>query len=607
MNLDLLSERYKDEGFKEREVAKFETKFPGARIVKDKYTSERQLEEDWAGYCSLPYSLKVLCNERCLRLYGCKNEEQYLKLKSQFLKQDIPNTSLMKSVYRPMGFHESDNADPDFMNRQAQTYMDNGGFPLIRTDYGDMDELNKAYKKFYNQSHAHMKIANDKSKEFFGLSVPEVYGKEIKKFLVKDISDSNVEDPIKPVVNDSLTATEAVLESMAYTGENDVIEDILFTEIARLEADTPVTKTLVSMMEEKCIKANEAESGVNTSRPLGTAPIHYLLPWEVLNLSEDTESLMVDPLFVNYYAKAIGIKPRQGFNLEAKEFSDDEKKLFKIGWNPCVPFNEEIGKKCIERANRILSENIHYKFISFNHTPNMLSESEYNSEPLKGISVLVVKELDIFNQEKVDDVPKVLVSFEQDNPLWYTIIYGQLSYKQHIDSVIRQYSYPSVSLFFVHLDDDMYNSLQDNVRAFNSNNEIQRVSISLAKGAPHIQNKGLFVANLINSILYPQYGDNPFPLCLNAKDDGKKDMIHCLYNGLKPTWRDIRDAYSKLEVYREYEKELCESFFYKDANWKVSRNENIKPFDQSIFRESSSYNTWKEYKSIFEIPLQSLT
>lgn len=604
INLDILTDRYKGDDFKDKEVARFEEKFPGARIVQDHYDSERELEEDWQGYCHLPYHLKVLCNERCLRLYGKKNEEQYLDLKRGFMRRDISNPDLFKSAYRPMGFREGEEVDQAFLNKQAQEYMDHGGHSILRTDYDSLHDLNTAYYDFNNQCHDHMRIANDKSRELFGCTVPEVYRHELRRFLTADIQGAEYDSPIRPVVVvDSLSATEAVLDCIRSKESQDLIEAILFTESARIEASTPVEQTLVSLMEESCrIKGS-------FPRPLGYSP-QFLLPWEVMGLVENVDALMVDPLFVNYYARNLGIKPpMEGYHESVRQLLETEtnpNQLLRVGWLPVMGFNETNLRRANDRANKTILEHMHYRIVNLSNTPSMLTESEELLVKPKGVSVIIIKELDRDHQEAVQDVPKVLVTLDQDDPSWWTVLYGQLSYKQGVDSVLKQYSAPSASCYFMQTSDSVHNALKGNVERFNQGNEIQKVTMALQTSSPEVADKGLFIMNLLNSLIYPEYGDQPFLLRLNDRHDGTYDGIHLLYSGMNPSWKAIHDSYSKLSIYTEYT-ELETSFFLKGTNMVVTLNESIDDYDHLTIGATSRGSKWKGFREALQTPFQSPT
>ena len=52
-----------DVDLKEKEIRKFETIFPSAKVIRDNYETESKLEHDWKKYLELPYSIKILAND----------------------------------------------------------------------------------------------------------------------------------------------------------------------------------------------------------------------------------------------------------------------------------------------------------------------------------------------------------------------------------------------------------------------------------------------------------------------------------------------------------------------------------------------------------------
>ena len=605
MNLDILTDRYKDDHFKQKEIVKFQMTFPGAKVVRDDYTSELELEDDWAGYCSLPYSLKVLCNERCLRLYGKKNEEQYLEQKKIFMRKDINHTSLgSQDIYRPRGLSEGENVDMEFLNKQAQEYMDHGGYSILRTDFDNLYDMNRAYYDFQNQCIEYKRIANDKSRELFGYSVPEVYQREVHKFLLQDIKDSDYGSSFHPVVNDSLSATEAVLDALLKS-PLDPIEGALLTEAARMQAQTPVEESLVDMMEEICManRSGTANTMESTFGLVGYNP-QFLLPWEVMNLSEDKEALMEDPMFLNFYARNLGFKPpMKSYREEARvilEAHEDKEKMIRIGWNPVIPFNEENMERGVARANKALAEQLNYKIIDFSLMQPLLNESdEVLDKKPKGLSVMIIKPLRKDDPEYLEELPKVLVTTNQDDPMWWVLQYGQLAYKQSVDSVLKMYkdAWPSVSNYFLQVSDDVYDTLDEKIKNFNQDNELQRVCMALQTPSPFIANSGLLAMKLLDALLY-------------NKDDGTKKtnsptVIHLLYSAsdeeVSPIWKHVHESYSKLNIYRQFT-ELSESFLYEGLSVQLESLQEEKVVKEDLFFT----NQWKDYKGLFKTPIQSL-
>ena len=601
-NIDPLSSKEQDNNFKDREIRAFEIKFPETRIIRDNYNSERELEDDWQKYCELPYRLKVLCNERCLRLYGCKNESQYIRLKSEFAKKDIGNSKITEFRYTPMGFTES--VEDEILIKQARDYMNAGGHSILLLNYDNLANLNTDWYNFNNQCYDHKVIANNKSLEIYGKTVPEVYQSEIKKFLVKDIKDSSLDNLMtRPVVNDSLAATEAVLEAIEST--LDPVESMILLELAREQITTPVEQSIVEMASEILMNRIQ-EQNIFKENYLGL--YNYLLPWEVMGLFEDVNILCEDEMFKNYYARGIGLKsPMPNFaNAVSKMLLLEENpaNLLKIGWNPVLDStNTENRSIAAIRANDTLREYCKYWFLDLQHTPNLLMEEEIDQEFHKGISIIVLQELDKINEENVQDLPKVLVTLDYRNSAWHPIIYGEIStMTQNVDSLISQYKIPMVSCYFLHLCDDLYNRIKSiNIEEFNNNNEIKRVSSLLQLGCPGIANKKLFITYLLSSLMHSKYGEDVFPLRFDH--DCPKEIVITLYSKLFGKYSEIVDSYSKLQLFEEKKTNLQENYIIKSSKLIADEIEEDPAYIgiSDFSSERKFTETWDDFKSIFNI------
>ena len=102
---DFLGNNVKDVDLKEKEIRKFETIFPSAKVIRDKYETEAELEHDWQKFKGLPYSIKVLANDKCLRYFGRRNPQMYIDMKRKFLTKDIDNKEI-DNTYRPANLVE---------------------------------------------------------------------------------------------------------------------------------------------------------------------------------------------------------------------------------------------------------------------------------------------------------------------------------------------------------------------------------------------------------------------------------------------------------------------------------------------------------------------
>lgn len=601
-NLDLLTDRYKDNNFKEREVKAFEIKFPEARIIMDKYDNEQELEDDWQKYCELPYHLKVLSNERCLRLYGVKNEQQYMKLKSDFIKKDISNSKLIDSKYTPMGFTEA--VEDEILIKQARDYMNGGGHSILLLNYDNLADLNTDWYNYNNQCYDYKIIANNKSLEIYGKTVPEVYQNEVKKFLMRDIKNSSLDDlSLHHIVTDSLSATEAVLDTISST--LDPVESIMLLEMAINQISSPVEQSLVEMVGVT-LKNQIQERMVFKENYLGL--YNYLLPWEVMNLFENVDTLCEEEMFKNYYVRGIGLKsPMTNFHNAVSRMlllEENKDNLLKIGWNFVLdPTDLNSRTIAARRANETLKEYCKYWFLNLENTPDLLTEEENNQEFHKGISIIIIQELDKMNAENVVDLPKVLVSLDYRESNWYPIIYGEIStMSQDVDNLISQFKIPIVSCYFLHLSDDLYERIKNiNIKEFNTYNEIKKICSLLQLGCPDIANKKLYITYLLSSIMHSKYGHEVFPL--RYDHDCPKEIVVTLYSKLFGKYHEIKDSYSKLQLFDENGVNLQETFILQDSKLIADDIEENQIYRDvvDLSTKQKFTETWQDFQELFNI------
>ena len=596
-NIDLLTDRYKDNNFKEREIKAFEVKFPEARIIREKYRTERELDDDWQKYCELPYHLKVLSNERCLRLYGCKNEQQYIKLKAEFVKKDIDHP--ITKEYIPQGFKES--VEDDILVKQAKDYMNSGGHNILLLNYDNLADLNTDWYNFNNQCYDYKVIANNKSLEIYGKTVPEVYQREVHKFLVRDIKDSSLDNLTNhPIVTDSLSATEAVLDQIDST--MDIVESAILLEMALKQVSTPVENTMVIDMANN-IKNRIQEAGKYQESYLGM--YNYLLPWEIMGLFEDVNDLYKDEMFMNYYARGIGLKPPMKHFQEAVRrmllLEENKANLIKIGWNSVLDStNINYHPIAAYRANSTLQEYCKYWFLDLEYTPDFLIEEEMDSTFHKGISIIVIQELDKDHEEKLEDVPKVLVSLDYRDSAWHPIIYGEISQRlQSVDELLSYFKIPVISCYFLHLTDELYDKIRSiNIEEFNRSNEIKRICSILQMSCPEIANKKLFITYLLSSIMHSKFGDDVFPLRFDH--NCPKEIVVLLYSKLFGNYNELRQAYSKLNVFDRNTINLQETFALKDSKLIIDKIEEDKSYiGVTDFSKDQVYTeTWQGFQKL---------
>lgn len=591
-----VDDRYKDNNFKDREIKAFEIKYPETAIIREKYDSEKQLQDDWQKYCESPYHLKVLANELCLRLFGVKNEQQYIKLKAEFTKKDISNNDIWKNTYVPEGFTEESEIDQDWLNKQAKDYMQAGGHNILHINYDNLADLHTDWYNFNNQCYDYKTKANNKSLEIFGKKVPEVYQIELHKFLKKDIPMSSLDDLETYPITNSLAAIESVCDAIEKT--SDPVEGILFLESIKKENLSPVEQSIVELTE------THLHEWINDKKENYLGQYNFLLPYEMINIVEDPEILFENEMFLNYCARGIGLSPPMKMFQEKMRIALNEEqspeKLFMLGWNPVLEVKEENKILSSMRANKVLRENMNTLFFDLSSMPDLLMEEEIDDEFHKGISVIMIQELDQDNKEIVEDLPKVLMTLDYRDSFWNPLIYGQFFPKQSVDMIINQFKAPCVSCFFVGLGDPLYDKMKSmNIENFNDHNIIQKLCALLQVGCPHIGNKKLFFYYLLNALLQNDEIQSLFPK-LNSTIS-----IQILYSKLFGKYDEILRSYSKLGLFKSKGAALHETSFFKDIQI-VLNEENIITDKADYFRLSNTiYNeSWSDFKKLFAPKIQ---
>ena len=524
----------------ERELEKFEKVFPSAKIIRNHYNTESELEHDWEAYCNLPYSIKVLANERCLRAYKMKNEEMYILNKREFLKKDITNAEIMKE-YKPDNVMMESNS---IVNKMARDYMSKGGHPVVTTDNRDYDELKKQWYEYTNQAHDHRSASDNKSLELYGKKVPEVYRSEIKRYLMQDIDRAEYDDPI--VSTDNSLAIEQMEEYL--NTSNSLIESAIMVDSIGKSVNTPVEHTIYDMIKESFDSKLE-----NVLYPVLNNSTICMTDEEVLkSLNNEEKAVMCeDSNFISLQAQLLGLAP-SGFRLETADFNSNLPfNKLKHGWNPIIEFNEENRLKLKSRVNNIIRENCKLKFLPIDKVEMMIEESVEEKKDKQGLSVLIIKELDPDLANKDNDNTKVFLSFTPKDSYWYEFRNGTFLSKASIEDAIQKNSSAMVELYFVEMNDSLYNQSQTLLKDFNENpNKIRDVITKMKEVAPKVGNSKLFAYNLISTFLQKYLPD-------------KKATIYILFSGMNPGYKEIADSYKKANIFEEYKRLVQSDFLEK--------------------------------------------
>jgi hypothetical protein len=230
---------------------------------------------------------------------------------------------------------------------------------------------------------------------------------------------------------------------------------------------------------------------------------------------------------------------------------------------------------------------MNYQFLNLSDTPDSEMDN-LNS----GIAIMILNELDKDNREATRGLSKVLLTTAFDSPIWDSLSYGSIGYKVNVVDHISKFNKPSISIFFVPVSVD---NLPKNIGLY-SGNEIERVTYSLNKQYPDISNKHLFVANLVNSILYQPEHDNDITLTLNRHIDRSKDTIIQVLDhvGNRISYTRIRKALNKINLVKECVERVPEiSQYITEAMSYPTYSSEVLTIPQS------TTDTWATYREYF--------
>lgn len=507
---------FTDDSFKEKEIEKYETNYPGLKIIKNNYKSDNALESDWLAFLSLPQYLRAIADEKALFLFGKKNEEMYKIVKSKFLKNDVASPNLF-NYYSPSGLRENEG----YLDPINNVY-------IIKDDIIDLDTLNGAWEAYLSQSDDQREISDSISLVNFGKTVPEMYNDILKKINANNINNSDYDFFItySPPTN----MVEAFFTELDYIVDesNDLIEKMIFLKQMKNRANTIVLETLVKELEDNINKK------IINENLLDIVGANFFLPQEIMQIYENTDELKNNKMFLNYAGRFYGIKPRKGFTNESRtllsknDLSDNDK--IKLGWNPIMEYSEENIHNAHKRSMTILNDNVNCNFIPLYNTPG----DRYYDQLPKGLSIITIYECNR-NHNVPDGISRALVSFDCLNENWYQYAYSKLMTQLNVDKVLSEYKEPLVDCFFLEMNKPLHDNYLSLVSKFNLNsNYLTEFTELLKESTPNINNPKAFVYSFIKGLfesnrIYPH-----------------NYSIYHILSEFSPTYKDILNSHSKI-------------------------------------------------------------
>lgn len=243
--------RDQDRKFKYKEIERWVAANGGA-IIKDYYKYEKDLEADWYKFKTMPPNNWYEADDEALKLFGMENEELYYKNKARFLKRNITRDTLdyeyggvanldkkdldelknnridnsadkyitkidniyepgvgltidiravdakdksnsnfdhhLKGVYHPKAMVESSELSLVQKRKQVQYYID-AGYPLLFDNYETKEDLETAWYKYNSVDRDRRINCDDFSVQIYGMTVTDLYNKQLQDFLDDDIDD----------------------------------------------------------------------------------------------------------------------------------------------------------------------------------------------------------------------------------------------------------------------------------------------------------------------------------------------------------------------------------------------------------------------------------
>ena len=355
-------------------------------------TSEKELEDQWNQFQSEPIDHQHQADDECIRVHGQTNKERYEKLRSKFLKKDIPyptidevDNMVHEEVEGEMNYHLVD-YPPENVEKAKYWGIVNIRSIVYPTKNEDkLDELWHGYKSMIRKN---QRESDWKSLELFGMDNQAHYEYLKSQFLEKDIP-SEIED-VTDEVDHSTVMGEAQLDKNDYIIDDsieyfkdhisdftsvpdealpyydaDEIEYLIPDDSARYdkEYDMDIFSRSFSIREWRNAYKEFCENGIrfNTNA------------WEkeVARISNKLEST----------------------RLANKDTLQLENALLSLGWNPSIPFNE---KTRMAGSIRYANKNA-YTFVNVLESADLLDEASKVDTKLEPIYIVLVQGHSLFS------------------------------------------------------------------------------------------------------------------------------------------------------------------------------------------------------------------
>ena len=517
-------------------------------------------------------------------------------------------------------------SDPDFKEKEverfSQTYPGN---IVLKPSYKSEEELDADWEGFNNMTYDIKLLSNNKALQLYGMKNEEYYQQLKSEFLKSDIKNSKIldnkyipaglshnitcdleesaikkdfdgykltENHIPSSLNYAISLLDAISES------DDNIEKLfLYDTLNSINEDTEVINTLKKYGYKKL---NESLNPVDPEieYPMGfdtdsfftldemKGDSEYFIPIEKLKRDKHANEYV---WLHDFMARSYGLRPYLGKNGEKNVKSPE----LIPGWNPLLTYTELNRRRSAERLNYVYGRDLFSKsyfinLFNFNGDSN-LNESDSVIPSVKGISVYFIHgELD----DGDNDTPRVAITLDNSSDEVIPILNGELTSPCKLKDILDKYEWANIVLFFLPVEDDLYDRLYNNISCVINNqakprtNFLKDISDDMECPNAIVANDKVFYMFLMNSILDLGRSNQNDISSLNLDDrlfwNKKPNYTYILFKGNKDKFKK-EDILSKLD-------------FYSNSKLSVTPNEinegyfRMKKTDLQVLNESNDIN-----------------
>ena len=321
------------------------------------------LNKDLYNWSLLPYHLRKISDDNCLKLYGCKNRELYNKLKERILfNKPFDNDLLVQNNNTIQEAFDYSTIDrKDLIMRIATAKSMNNDYtiailypydpelmsdPKYKEDY--KEEFVSIYSKFIRLSDKYQKYSNLYSIDLFGCNVRSMY-----QLIVSDLSD---DDNTKALfTRDYVDYTASALEESVTDKmiDKNIVEMFKF-EIMHCRDSINEGVTEGPSLNSLLNKVSQCIYTENYSEALSSAVPYFTL--------DECDKFNVDSRYninkindsTEYYRTIIELYDK--FIASGKKDTIIENSLLSLAWNPYVDPRKHM-KDARERQAKWFNEN----------------------------------------------------------------------------------------------------------------------------------------------------------------------------------------------------------------------------------------------------------